>query len=86
MTDELHTLSPYAMPTLPQAACRALDPEAFFAFDDRRIQQARNVCRRCPEIRPCLAWALEHSEYGVWAGTTEDQRAELLHRHRKDPA
>ena len=69
-----------AMPHLPAAACADMDPEPFFAFDARRVDQARNICHRCPEIRACLRWALEHREHGVWAGTTEEQRADLLNR------
>lgn len=69
-------------PDLPDAACAGTtDPEAFFSFNDWRIDQARNICRRCPEIRACLAWALTHSEHGLWAGTTEEQRHQLRARH-----
>lgn len=32
------------------------------------------ICRRCPVKGPCLAWALEHDESGVWGATTEDER------------
>ena len=74
-------------PLLPDAACKnTTDPEAFFAFDDRKTEQARNICRRCPAIRACLTWALTHDEYGVWAATTEKQRADLLTRYGRTPA
>jgi WhiB family redox-sensing transcriptional regulator len=35
------------------------------------------VCRTCPVIDECLAFALEHGEVGVWGGTTEVQRREM---------
>lgn len=71
-------------PKLPDAACKGVtDPERFFAFEDHRIEQAREVCRRCPVIRECLAWALTHTEHGVWAATTASERTELLARHRR---
>jgi WhiB family redox-sensing transcriptional regulator len=81
----LFDIDPAAIPNLPGAVCRDIPtPEIFFAFEDHRIEQARDVCRRCPAIRDCLQWALTHKEYGVWAATTEEQRTELLTRHRKE--
>ena len=69
-------------PVLPEAACRDTDqPDAWFSFDDRVIEQARNVCRRCPALRDCLAWALANTEEGLWAGTTAEQRKTLRDRH-----
>ncbi|WP_193613132.1 WhiB family transcriptional regulator [Nocardioides lijunqiniae] len=78
-------LDPAGIPDVPGAACRDIEtPEIFFAFEEHCIEQAREVCRRCPGIRACLAWALAHKEHGVWAATTEEQRTELLDRHRKE--
>lgn len=71
-------------PSLPDAACTTTsDPDRFFATEPNRIAQAKNVCRRCPAIRACLEWALTHAEYGVWAATTEQERADLVNRHRR---
>lgn len=70
------------MPQLPDAACKGTsNPDAFYSFNPRELEQARNICRRCPAIRDCLAWALTHTEEGIWAGTTEEQRKELRARH-----
>lgn len=45
-------------------------------------------CHDCPVLEQCLRHALEHEEYGVWAGTTDfhrrQAREEMLHP-RKDP-
>lgn len=71
-------------PRLPDAACKGTaNPDRFYAFEEYQIEQARNICRRCPAIRECLVWALTHTEEGVWAATTADERAELLARHRR---
>jgi WhiB family redox-sensing transcriptional regulator len=71
-------------PDLPDAACKDIaEPERFFSFEGYQIEQARDVCRRCPAIRDCLTWALTHSEHGVWAATTADERADLIERHRR---
>lgn len=62
------------------AACRTADPELFFpvssvgpAEDD--IAQAKAVCGSCGVRRQCLQFALAtHQMYGVWGGTTEEER------------
>ena len=40
--------------------------------------RAVQVCQRCPVARACLAAALVGDEHGIWAGTTEAQRASML--------
>lgn len=45
---------------------------------------ALTICARCPVQLDCLRHALEHDErYGVWGGTTEDQRAQMRKLRRK---
>lgn len=61
------------------AACRDADPELFFPLGTRgaslpQVEQAKLVCRACPVSRPCLRWALEHGDAGVWGGTTDEER------------
>ena len=58
-------------------ACR-LTPEVSFVcgpYDDPGPALA--VCRSCPVREPCLAYALEHHEVGVWGGTTGRERRRL---------
>ncbi len=40
-------------------------------------EAAMAICRRCPVVDDCLAFALEHQEVGVWGATTERQRREM---------
>lgn len=55
------------------------EPDSFFpqstgpraTLDAARAIQ---ICRRCPFRVPCLSWALEHREVGIWGGTTWDER------------
>ena len=61
------------------AACRDVDPDLFFPLGTvgasvAQIEQAKQICRTCPVSRPCLHWALENGDAGVWGGTTEDER------------
>jgi len=61
------------------AACRDVDPDMFFPLGTvgaslPQIEQAKRVCRMCPVSGPCLRWALDHGDDGVWGGTTEEER------------
>lgn len=66
-----------------QAACLDEDPELFFptgttgaALD--QVERAKAVCRRCPVVAPCLAWAVgTNQQDGVWGGLGEDERRTL---------
>ncbi|GHE84926.1 transcriptional regulator WhiB [Streptomyces spiralis] len=71
-------------------ACRFEDPELFFPLGDgvlslRQTEQARAVCRRCPVLRECLAFALRNSEYdGVWGGMTAGERRARVRGRSED--
>lgn len=61
------------------AACRDVDPDLFFPLGTSgaslpQIEQAKQICRTCPVSAPCLRWALDSGDAGVWGGTTEDER------------
>lgn len=66
------------------AVCRQVDAEIFFPTAGKNglryaveVATAKRVCRDCPVRFQCLEWALEHLEYGIAGGLTEDERAEL---------
>lgn len=67
-----------------RAICRDEDPELFFPVTETgpgalHVAEAKTVCRRCPVVSECLAWALDSGqEYGVWGGMTESERRLLL--------
>ncbi|MDT4891974.1 MAG: WhiB family transcriptional regulator, redox-sensing transcriptional regulator [Pseudonocardiales bacterium] len=71
-----------------QAACRGSDTANFYHPENergpsrvRREMRAKAVCARCPVIDNCLRWALAAREpYGVWGGTSADEREVLLAR------
>jgi WhiB family redox-sensing transcriptional regulator len=62
------------------AACLDADPDLFFPIGTtgpalRQIEEAKRICRICPEQIQCLAWALDNGVTdGVWGGTSEDER------------
>jgi WhiB family redox-sensing transcriptional regulator len=62
--------------------CSTKDPEQFFADSEepgsiKTTNKAKKVCIGCPYIEECLAWALDNNEYGVWGGTTKNERRRL---------
>jgi WhiB family redox-sensing transcriptional regulator len=63
-----------------RASCRDEDPELFFPVGTggpalRQLAEAKTVCRRCPVTAECLQEALGNgSDWGVWGGTSEDER------------
>ncbi len=65
-------------------ACYEMDPDLFTGYDgettaDRvfREQDAKSVCAHCLLLGPCLQWAQDHDERGVWGGTNDEDRREL---------
>jgi WhiB family redox-sensing transcriptional regulator len=42
------------------------------------IEAAKAICATCPVQPECLRYAIEtRQEYGIWGGTTEDERRGL---------
>ena len=63
-----------------KASCRGADPDLFFPIGNSgpallQIDEAKAVCRHCPVMEECLAWALTADPVeGIWGGTTEGER------------
>jgi WhiB family redox-sensing transcriptional regulator len=70
------------------SACRDLDPNMFFpvgvtgpAID--QIAAAKSICAECPVRTECLDFAItSNQEFGVWGGTSEDERRVLRRQWR----
>jgi WhiB family transcriptional regulator, redox-sensing transcriptional regulator len=78
-----------APPHLPEAACRrpGIDRLWFFPENDKegraKLRKAVHVCRSCPEIRACRAYALtDPTLVGVWGGTSGQTRRKLRRGER----
>jgi WhiB family redox-sensing transcriptional regulator len=62
------------------AACRNEEPDLFFPIGSSgpalsQLARAKTVCRGCPVVSKCLAWALDTGQMaGVWGGLSEDER------------
>ena len=51
-----------------------VDPDFFFSDDEAEISLAKAVCFDCPVRSQCLDRALQVEEFGVWGGTTPEER------------
>ena len=69
-------------PWAAHAACRGADPAVFFAgTEGGDTRHAQRICAGCAVREECLEWALAAgAPYGVWGGTTEQQRRHLMRR------
>lgn len=76
------------MKWLDRAACVGEDPDLFFPVSRsgpavRDALAAKRICCRCPVATDCLDWALRTRQIaGVWGGTSEEERAELIRAGR----
>jgi len=65
------------------AACSDIDPDLFFPVGVTgpavgHIAAAKAVCAGCSASRACLEFAITtNQEYGVWGGTSEEERRVL---------
>lgn len=78
-----------SVPDLEGARCRGADSDLFFGPSGvesrtermRREAVAKAMCRECPALQACRAYALTHAElYGVWGGMGEQERRTQLLR------
>jgi WhiB family redox-sensing transcriptional regulator len=73
------------------ALCKS-DPELHFPTGNTgphllQIEEAKAMCRRCPSMKPCQAWALEQGEPdGVWGGLSEGERKSIRRRDARQRA
>ena len=60
------------------AACPGIPVEDFFPPTYAVIpDEIAEACASCPAWGDCLDWAVENEPWGIWAGTTPDQRRKL---------
>jgi hypothetical protein len=43
-------------------------------------KEAKAICAECPYKKACLKYAMDHSEIGIWGGTTELERKRMKNR------
>jgi WhiB family redox-sensing transcriptional regulator len=94
-TDTVDGRPPDAAPTRDDwqldAACRETDGSWFFPPEReresarlKRVAKAKTVCRQCPVLADCRAYAVRVGEpFGVWGGLSEDERPQPDDQARK---
>lgn len=69
-----------------QANCIDAPPEIFFpenVYTNRfDIMRAKMICDGCPVKAECLTQAITNDEYGIWGGTTREERRSMRRRLR----
>lgn len=73
LLEETRTLNPYK-----NAACADANTDLFFSDEPTEILKALAICQTCPIRAKCLEDALSREDYGVWGGTTEAQRDQMI--------
>ena len=74
------------------ASCRDEDAELFHPVGNSgpallQIAEAKTVCRRCPSVTDCLAFALDNGiDSGIYGGMSEDERRALKRRNARTRA
>lgn len=73
-----------------RALCKPNTAEGFFPEGEQvaaQVAVAKKVCRRCPVRDECLDLALSLPDVqGIWAGTDENERAEMRQVQRRAAA
>ena len=73
-------------------ACLYADPDLFFPISstgpaEQQIARAKMICAGCAVRRECLDFALSHDQvYGIWGGTTPEDRQRERRRKRRAAA
>lgn len=67
--------------------CKTADPEIFFPEDystRSQVNAAKDICRQCPLLNPCLEYALfEPNLEGIWGATTPRERQRIRSKRRR---
>lgn len=71
------------------AACRFHDPEDWHPVGTSgpalaQAEKAKAVCRECPVLMSCAAWAVDALEYGIAGAMDEEQRRGLRRASRRN--
>lgn len=75
-----------------EGACLTADPDLFFpvfpaGLAEGQVVSAKAICAGCEVRRECLEFALAHAPvYGIWGGTTPDDRQRDRRRKRRAAA
>ena len=58
-------------------ACYGVDVRIFYSTQSKFRRRALALCKNCTLQTACLERGLKHEEFGIWGGTTPEQRVEI---------
>ncbi len=66
-----------------EALCKSIPTEVFFPsnYTEASLEPAKRICSQCDVKAECLQDAISHNVYGIWAGTTEQQRRNIVNNY-----
>jgi len=80
-------MDPYKRPDYDNTQnCFGKDTEDFYIDDrgknytkknEKLLMQAKMMCSTCSFMKQCGMYALKYEEYGVWGGTTPQERDKM---------
>lgn len=64
-----------------KSACADMNPDIFFPKkgDYRTLMLAKSICADCVVKEECLEYAIKTRASGVYGGTSEKQRRQIIH-------
>ena len=65
----------FPLEIIRQGACAGRDTDLFFSEVQEERAEALMLCGGCPVVGSCLAYAMDFEEFGIWGGTTPEERA-----------
>lgn len=79
---------------LEEAACKGKPTSMFFPERPTNgvtsplaeIKAALAICGECQVVKPCLDYAMERKEPGIWGATTENERRKMKSMKRRERA
>lgn len=71
-----------------QPCAHVEDPDIFFPEPEepgfyQKQKEAKDICRTCSFVIPCLEYALKIYPLGIWGATTHSERKRLRALRRK---
>jgi WhiB family redox-sensing transcriptional regulator len=69
-------------------ACLHADPDLFFPItaagpSRTEVVHAKAICSHCQVRRQCLEFAQVNAVYGIWGGTTMEERQRIRRREQR---
>jgi len=67
-------------------SCLGLETDLFFTEDDDSgnylyLNQLKRMCAECPAQQECFDYSIEYAVFGIWAGTTKNERDAYRKKH-----